>query len=275
MYLAESGFVAETPHDDACVVSIAVDHACRAFHPRRSVPTIVAEARVERMTLDVCLIDDVQAVLVAQIVETVIVRIVRGTNSIDVRLFHAHDVGTHVVDSDGLAPIRVMIVAVHSHEGDRSSIHGHETVSDLDTAKTDSLCDDLDNGAGRIDELAHEAVQNRIFSRPRLHTWNGPRLSHHVPFEHVRSSMSVRHGIGVVTTENVTVESFDPRAHGPSRCQRARFRLLILALSVSVDDGESCLRRHCRSRGVGIPIRNHMDEVDAHSTSRFEEDFTM
>ena len=78
----------------------------------------MAEACVPCVAFGICLIDHVQAEFIAHIEEPCIIWVVRATNSVDVVLLHQHQVGTHVVNADCFALIRVMIVTVHTPNHD-------------------------------------------------------------------------------------------------------------------------------------------------------------
>ena len=61
--------VAERPGDDRWVVPVADRHPGHSTHPLREVARVVAQRALERMRLDVGLVDHVQPELVAQVEE--------------------------------------------------------------------------------------------------------------------------------------------------------------------------------------------------------------
>ena len=74
----------------------------------------MTQAGIPRMTLNVGFVNHVQAKLITEIQETRIIWVVRTTNSIDIVLFHQHQVGAHVINTHGLALIGVMVVPIHT-----------------------------------------------------------------------------------------------------------------------------------------------------------------
>ena len=119
---AVSGLVAEAPHDDAGMISVAFDHTANSFQPGRAVRRVVTQRCVEGMALDVRLVHDVQAELVTQVVETVVVRIVRCAHGVDVVPLHREQIGAHSLDRDRLTTIRIVIVTIHAHHRDRGTV---------------------------------------------------------------------------------------------------------------------------------------------------------
>ena len=59
------------------------------------VARVVAQRALERVRLDVGLVDDVQAELVGQVEEGRVVRVVRGADGVEPELLHEHEVGAH------------------------------------------------------------------------------------------------------------------------------------------------------------------------------------
>jgi len=142
---AVSGLVAETPHDDAGVVAVALDHAADSFEPGRAVRRVMAQRGVEGVALHVRFVHHVETEFVAQIAEAVIVRIVRGADRIDVVSLHREQIGTHSVDRDRLAAVGIVIVAIHTHHRDRRSVDRQQAVDDLDAPEAHDLTECLDH----------------------------------------------------------------------------------------------------------------------------------
>ena len=68
------------------------------------------------MTLDVCFALQVDTILVTEIIEVRVVRIVRGTHVVNIRTFHQHYLTFHLLTRDNLTRQRVGIVAVYTLE---------------------------------------------------------------------------------------------------------------------------------------------------------------
>jgi len=92
---------------------------------------------------DVGLIDHVEAELVAQVVEAVVVGVVRAAHGVDVVPLHGDEVVTHVGQRDGLAGAGMVIVTVDPVDLHRSVVDQQLPVADLDGAEAHPLADDL------------------------------------------------------------------------------------------------------------------------------------
>ncbi|CAB4969956.1 unannotated protein [freshwater metagenome] len=125
MMFAVTRFIAETPHNDARMIAIAFDHSRNSRKPRGRESWVVTQTGIEGMTLNICLINDIQAVFIAQVIKAMIIGIMRCSHGIDIGLFHRHDVLTHIFKRHCFTSIRVMIVAIHTHDGDRLTIDAH------------------------------------------------------------------------------------------------------------------------------------------------------
>ena len=84
---ASSTFITHTPEDDAWMIAVAQDHADLTIDIHR-LPTLRAAKRVIPMTLYISLIHHVETIAVAEFIEIFSVRIMRGTNEVDVGLLH-------------------------------------------------------------------------------------------------------------------------------------------------------------------------------------------
>ena len=95
---AVAGLVAERPDDDRRVVLVAQrpSGATRSTHGAQ-VARVVAQRALERVGLDVRLVDDVQAELVGQVEEGRVVRVVRRPHRVEAELLHQHEVGAHLL----------------------------------------------------------------------------------------------------------------------------------------------------------------------------------
>ena len=91
---AKIGFVAERPHNDARVILVAVNHALHPVHaggfPTGVVGRIAGPAvdATEAVGFQVALVNDVEAVVIAEIVKARVIRVMRGADGIDVMLLH-------------------------------------------------------------------------------------------------------------------------------------------------------------------------------------------
>ena len=101
------------------MVLVALHHARAAVDPCVHVLRVVAEAEDERVRLDVRLVDDVEAELVAQVVEARVVRGVRRAHRVEAELLHEHEVGAHLLDRHDPTGVRIEVVPVDAAEQHR------------------------------------------------------------------------------------------------------------------------------------------------------------
>ena len=99
------------------------------------------------VALDISLGDEVDAVLVAEFVPAIGVRIMAGTHSVYVELLHYLDVLNHTRLGHCIALVGVKLVAVCALEEDRLAVDEHLRVADLDFAEAHLDRDGLAAGA--------------------------------------------------------------------------------------------------------------------------------
>ena len=102
---------------------------------------IVAEGFLKIIThpvgLDVGLVIDIEAVLVAQFVEPPRQRVMTGPDGVDVVFLHQSQVGEHVLLGDVMTGELVVFVDVDSLELDRHAIDEEAVADNFQTAETD------------------------------------------------------------------------------------------------------------------------------------------
>src|SRR5690606_17162091 len=135
--------VAQGPHDDASVVLVAFDHAAHAVEvglaPLGLVGGVAAPADVdETVGLQVALVDDPHAELVAQVEEAPVRGVVAGAHGVDVVPLHEFDVAAHRLDAQGAPVVGIPFVAVDAAQQDRSAVDLEEAVLDGDGAEAEA-----------------------------------------------------------------------------------------------------------------------------------------
>ena len=115
--------VTEAPHNDARVIAITFNHACHSRQPSCGISRVVTQACVETMTFDIRFINDIQAVFITEVVETMVIRIMRRANCIDIGALHRDDVLAHIFNRYCFAFVGMVIVTIHAHDGDGPTIH--------------------------------------------------------------------------------------------------------------------------------------------------------
>ena len=118
------------------------------------------------MALDVGLGSDIDAVFVAEVVPTWVVRIVAGAVGIDIKLFHHLDILNHAFDADNITSIRVKLVTVNTLDEYWLSVDKQLATLDFDLAEADALRDALEELAAIVVEGCIEGVKVRCLSRP-------------------------------------------------------------------------------------------------------------
>ena len=116
----------------------------RCDHPRRrgsthcvQVARVVAQRALERVRLDVGLVDDVQPELVGQVEERRVVRVVRGPDRVEPELLHRDEVGAHRLGGDHAAGVLVEVVAVDAADEDAPAVDQEVHAADLDPPEAD------------------------------------------------------------------------------------------------------------------------------------------
>ena len=169
---SEAGFVAEGPEDHRRMVLVTLDHALSPVDVCLFPFRIVGEAvpRMHAMRLDVGLIADVEAVLVAEGGEAGIVRVVRGADHVDVVRLHNHQVALHVLEGGRVTEEVVAVVAVHALGLDLFAVDEDALVPDLHAPRADREGDVLAS-AGEV-----QRVKVRLLVTPEAHVLDGGDL---------------------------------------------------------------------------------------------------
>ncbi len=167
---AVTGLVAHGPDDDRGMVLVPLDHARAAVEDGRLPDRVVGDAvpRVgsEPVGLEVGLVDEVEAVPVAEVVPLGIVGIVGRPHRVDVVLLHQLDVVDHQVPGQMVPGVGVVLVTVDALDEDGAPVHEQPPVTDLHLAEADVRRDHLDDVAARVLEGQQQAVEVGRLGRP-------------------------------------------------------------------------------------------------------------
>ena len=209
--LADAALVAERPEDHGRVVPVAHHHARAALEPRVAPGVVMRERRVVRVGLDVGLVHEVDAVLVAQVEPAGLVRVVAAADGVEVEALEELHVQLVRLRRDELAVHLVELVAVHAADLGRPAVHEELAVFDADVAEADALRDDLERPALEVAQRDDERVEVRHLGAPRRDARQA-RLDHglaevRAPVVGLRAGRKLRAGDGAaLRVEELRVE---------------------------------------------------------------------
>ena len=109
-----------------------------------------------------------QAVLVAQLVEARVVRVVGGTYRVEVVLLHQHDIAFNTIHADRAALEVVVVVAVHPVQLEVVAVDVEEPIFDLDFTHPDPLRDHFQQLALTVVEGELQLIEVRVFGTPQM-----------------------------------------------------------------------------------------------------------
>ena len=166
--------VAQRPDNDARVVLVTLVHIADTRHRSLLEVSTLRQRLLSvalRVRLGVGLVDDVEAVVVAQTVQFRRVRVVARAYRVDVVGFHQQDVFLDPLVGH-VARLRVVLVAVHPTDGHRHPIYLQQTVFYADVAETDVHRHIIEGIALVILQDYPKGIQIGVFGIPGLHIGN-------------------------------------------------------------------------------------------------------
>jgi hypothetical protein len=96
------------------MILVAQHHAGSAFHVSVEPERIVAQIIPDAVGFDIGLIDQVNAIFIAQVVPGGVIGIMTGAHGIEVQLLHQDDFSAHVIVREGPAAFGMMLMAIHA-----------------------------------------------------------------------------------------------------------------------------------------------------------------
>lgn len=124
------------------------------------------------MRLQIGLINDVQPILIAQLVESGIVRVMRRAYRIYIEALHQLDIFDHGGKRHSPSQVRMEFVAVDALEHDRPAVHAQISALQLHFSDTDPVGDGLSHFAPGVFQLQQKMVQVRRLGAPQLRVRN-------------------------------------------------------------------------------------------------------
>ena len=174
--VAAATFVASAPAEDADVVAKCAHLAFVAFHHRLAEQLHAAEARVP-VAFHVGFCQDVEAVLVAQLVEVRIVGIVTGAHGVDVEALHGEHVLQHLFAAHRAARLLAEVVAVHAMDHEATAVDEQGAVApDADRAEAYLAGSHVDELAVGREQPDGQVVELGMFSAPTFDAGEGDGL---------------------------------------------------------------------------------------------------
>ena len=119
------------------------------------------------MSLKVSLIHDIETVLVTQVIYIRIIRIVTGSDGVEVELLHKPYIRLHLLTGHALSAILAMVMTVHSVKRHRNAVHEELLAAYLNFTETDLCASRLNQRALCIIQRQNERIEIRGLRCPK------------------------------------------------------------------------------------------------------------
>ena len=133
--LAVSGLITHRPENDGRVVLVALDHADHTIYVGGQPAFLVAD-RMVAMTLYICFVHYIEAIVIVQCVHLGVVRIMARTDRIQVIAFEKQYILDHRLDWNRFSMLRMDVVAIGPFEEDLLVVDIYPLILDLDFTET-------------------------------------------------------------------------------------------------------------------------------------------
>ena len=107
------------------------------------------------MALDIGLGTEIDAILVTEVVPAWVVRIMTCADSVEIELLQALYIAYHTLCGDYISLVRVKLMTVDALEEDSLAIDEELSVTYLDSAESDAVCEHLDRLCHLLSVLLH------------------------------------------------------------------------------------------------------------------------
>ena len=118
------------------------------------------------MRFQICLIDHIDSVFVTELIDQGSIRIMTGTDRIDIVLFHDLKVFAKLFFGDMTSAYRAEFMTVHTLEYDTFAVQCHNSVFHLETTESNFLRNHFLKFTGLIIYLHCQIIKLRIFCTP-------------------------------------------------------------------------------------------------------------
>ena len=126
------------------------------------------------MTFQIGLVNEINSIKITQLIPKSLIRIVTGTDCVNVVALHKQNVPHHVFSRDCPAFVHVKLMPVDSFKDQPFPIEAHDTVQQLEPSKANDLGNGLNHIPLRIFYKKIQGIAVRILSRPGLRQRNLP-----------------------------------------------------------------------------------------------------
>ena len=119
------------------------------------------------MAFDIRLVQNIEAVQVAQFVPARIVRIVAGTDRVEIGLLDHADVSLHPVERERPAPPGIVLMAVHAVEAERFAVEQERPGTDFKGGETGAVGAHVENRFAALQDHP-DRIEHRQLGAPQL-----------------------------------------------------------------------------------------------------------
>ena len=138
--------ITQTPYDDGRMVDeslhitlVTLDMSLEVFRELGERFLIISHT----MRFKVCLSSHIDSIFITEVIPARIIRIMTGTNSVDIQLLHNLNILNHALHADYIATIRIYFMTVSTLDQDRLAIDQELCILDFHIAETYLLRDNL------------------------------------------------------------------------------------------------------------------------------------
>ena len=176
---AAEGLVAQGPDDDGRMVLVALIAGVDAVEHHALPLFVVARHRIlirillraqqlpRAVRFEVILRDDIQAQLVAQVIQPGVIGIMARAYGVDVVALHDQQVALHLIAGNRTAGFSTEVMAVSALEDDALAVEVHDAVDQLKAAEAHTLMSDFDQLIA-IHDSNLKGIEVRLLAAPEL-----------------------------------------------------------------------------------------------------------
>ena len=122
----------------------------------------------------ICLIDHIDSVLIAEFIDQRCIRIMTGTDRVNIVLFHSLEVFAKLFFGDMTSAHRTEFMTVHTLEYDTFAVQCHNSVFHLETTESNFLRNHFLKFTGLVIYLHCQILKLRIFCTPEYRIFYFP-----------------------------------------------------------------------------------------------------